>query len=233
MKKSENDKQISARTEMKERIVRTALEDFQRLGIRAVRMDDLATRMGISKRTLYEMFKDKEELLVDCILLSQQQIQARVKEIYDLESYGFCQGEIVLEVCYCGYERLAPRGVHWYSQRTSEKKEETDTSILIKKTERCSKCGFSIETVDERTLIDGAWYKTGIITNIYLDEETALTSRKDIFKLHSGIPLPDEEIPKAIEELEALLNDASCTLDDDMRRILTYYLEDLKNRQAN
>lgn len=82
MKKGENDKQISARTEMKERIVRTALEDFQRLGIRAVRMDDLATRMGISKRTLYEMFKDKEELLVDCILLSQQQIQARVKEIY-------------------------------------------------------------------------------------------------------------------------------------------------------
>ncbi|MBQ4108667.1 MAG: hypothetical protein IJC80_04620 [Clostridia bacterium] len=156
-----------------------------------------------------------------------------VKESYNLESYGFCQGEIVLEVCYCGYERLSPRGVHWYSQRKSEKKEETDTSVLIKKTEECSKCGFSIETIDERTLIDGAWYKTGIITNIYLDEETTLTSRKDIFKLHSGIPLPDEEIPKAIEELEALLNDASCTLDDDMRRILTYYLEDLKNRQAN
>jgi len=36
---------------------------FRTYGIKAVTMDMLATNMGISKRTIYEVFKDKEELL--------------------------------------------------------------------------------------------------------------------------------------------------------------------------
>ncbi len=32
-------------------------------GIKSVRMDDIATRLGVSKRTLYEMFGDKQDLL--------------------------------------------------------------------------------------------------------------------------------------------------------------------------
>ena len=36
-------------------------------GIRAVKMDDLAAELGISKRTLYEIFEDKETLLFEGI----------------------------------------------------------------------------------------------------------------------------------------------------------------------
>lgn len=36
---------------------------FQRLGVKAVRMDDIAQEMGISKRTIYSLFGDKEELI--------------------------------------------------------------------------------------------------------------------------------------------------------------------------
>ncbi len=36
-------------------------------GIKSVRMDDIATQLGVSKRTLYEMFGDKKELLEECI----------------------------------------------------------------------------------------------------------------------------------------------------------------------
>jgi len=36
---------------------------FRTYGIRAVTMDMLANQMGISKRTIYEVFKDKDELL--------------------------------------------------------------------------------------------------------------------------------------------------------------------------
>ena len=32
------------------------------LGVKSVRMDDVATSLGMSKRTLYEMFGDKEEI---------------------------------------------------------------------------------------------------------------------------------------------------------------------------
>lgn len=39
------------------------MQIFLKQGIKAVRMDDIAQMMGISKRTLYELFGDKETLL--------------------------------------------------------------------------------------------------------------------------------------------------------------------------
>ena len=47
----------------KERIVEQTMEMFVTQGIKSVRMDDIARQLSISKRTLYEMFGDKEELL--------------------------------------------------------------------------------------------------------------------------------------------------------------------------
>lgn len=58
------------RKELRERILTTALKEFFQRGLRAVRMDDIAKQLGISKRTLYEIFKDKEELLYECVKYS-------------------------------------------------------------------------------------------------------------------------------------------------------------------
>ncbi len=43
----------------KEEIIRTTLDLITRNGLRAVRVDEIAQVLGISKRTLYEMFADK------------------------------------------------------------------------------------------------------------------------------------------------------------------------------
>lgn len=51
----------------KEHVIEQAMEMFVAQGIKAVRMDDIARRLGISKRTLYEQFGDKEELLYQCM----------------------------------------------------------------------------------------------------------------------------------------------------------------------
>ncbi|MDE5636432.1 MAG: TetR/AcrR family transcriptional regulator [Alistipes sp.] len=40
-----------------------AMRMFVAQGVKGVRMDDIAQQLGMSKRTLYEMFGDKEELL--------------------------------------------------------------------------------------------------------------------------------------------------------------------------
>ena len=72
---------INPRTELKHRVIPVALHEFRVQGIKAVRMDDLASQIGISKRTLYEMFKDKEELLMDCLLYSNQREKERVNDI--------------------------------------------------------------------------------------------------------------------------------------------------------
>ena len=51
----------------KERILEKAHELFMRYGIRSVSMDDIAAQLGMSKKTLYHYYTDKEEL-VDAVL---------------------------------------------------------------------------------------------------------------------------------------------------------------------
>ena len=53
--------------ETKERIKLKAHELFMRYGIRSVSMDDIALQLGVSKKTLYQYFVDKDEL-VDAVL---------------------------------------------------------------------------------------------------------------------------------------------------------------------
>jgi AcrR family transcriptional regulator len=48
---------------MKERIQEKATELFLRFGIRSVTMDEIASQLGISKKTIYQSFADKEELV--------------------------------------------------------------------------------------------------------------------------------------------------------------------------
>jgi AcrR family transcriptional regulator len=52
---------------VKQRIIEEASELFGRSGVKSITMDELARHLGISKRTIYENFKDKEALLVACI----------------------------------------------------------------------------------------------------------------------------------------------------------------------
>ena len=56
--------------EAKERIILEAKALFLKLGIRSVSMDEIAAQLGISKKTLYQHFKDKDEL-VDLVLVGQ------------------------------------------------------------------------------------------------------------------------------------------------------------------
>lgn len=51
----------------REEVIRTTQELITRNGIRAVRVDEIARKLGISKRTLYELFADKEELMSTCL----------------------------------------------------------------------------------------------------------------------------------------------------------------------
>ena len=51
----------------KEEIIRTTLDLITRNGLRAVRVDEIAQMLGISKRTLYEMFADKNDLISACL----------------------------------------------------------------------------------------------------------------------------------------------------------------------
>lgn len=53
--------------EAKERILIKAEELFMQFGIRSVSMDDIANNLGMSKKTLYQYYADKDEL-VDAVI---------------------------------------------------------------------------------------------------------------------------------------------------------------------
>lgn len=53
---------------------------FKEKGIKAVRMDDIATAMAISKRTLYEIYSNKEDLLFECLRNENETLTRKIAE---------------------------------------------------------------------------------------------------------------------------------------------------------
>ncbi|TDH26184.1 TetR/AcrR family transcriptional regulator [Segetibacter sp. 3557_3] len=51
----------------RQRILEKALELFNKFGIRRVTMDEIASQVGMSKKTIYQVFVDKDEL-VDAVI---------------------------------------------------------------------------------------------------------------------------------------------------------------------
>ena len=54
---------------------------FRRDGIRQVRMDDVASALSISKKTLYEVFVDKETLLLEVVKLTSEALCKGIRDI--------------------------------------------------------------------------------------------------------------------------------------------------------
>lgn len=49
--------------EVKERILTKAADLFMRYGIRSITMDEIASQLGISKKTIYQFFTDKDDMV--------------------------------------------------------------------------------------------------------------------------------------------------------------------------
>lgn len=93
VKRNKQDKE-----ELKQRIVEAAALAFIKSGIRNVRMDDIAVSLSISKRTLYELFRDKEQLLLEVVKHYWQ-------EMGDYMSKIISRTENVLEIIFAFYMR--------------------------------------------------------------------------------------------------------------------------------
>lgn len=61
--------------QVKEKVVRVAAKSFMQKGIKNVKMDDIATELAISKRTLYELYSDKEDLLLEVVKLHREDMK--------------------------------------------------------------------------------------------------------------------------------------------------------------
>lgn len=56
---------MNEETETKDKILNGVEELFMRYGVRSISMDDIARHLAVSKKTLYQHFADKEELVLE------------------------------------------------------------------------------------------------------------------------------------------------------------------------
>ena len=79
--------------ELKDRIKQKADELYRRYGIKSVTMDEIASQLGVSKKTIYQSFSDKNELvdavIVDMLTYNRQccqtdkaKAQNAIEEVY-------------------------------------------------------------------------------------------------------------------------------------------------------
>ena len=66
--------------EVKAKILQLATTMFFQHGIRKVKMDDIAARLKISKRTLYEIYQNKEDLLYEVVVLNDKRGLEKLEE---------------------------------------------------------------------------------------------------------------------------------------------------------
>src|SRR5580693_8935943 len=64
-----------------ERIIEGGEELFLTAGIKSVTMDDIARHLGMSKKTIYQFFKDKNELVIALVKKKLQDDEAQMSEI--------------------------------------------------------------------------------------------------------------------------------------------------------
>jgi len=65
----------------KDKIINKARELFLRLGFKSITMDDIATEMCCSKKTIYKFFANKEVLIAATVIEVQNEIQANITKI--------------------------------------------------------------------------------------------------------------------------------------------------------
>lgn len=93
------------RPDLHDKILEVTMAMFQEQGIKQVKMDDIARKLSISKRTLYEIFEDKETLLLKCIN-RQQQMQEDYMRSLDLSQSNVL--DVVLRYYQYTIERIPP-----------------------------------------------------------------------------------------------------------------------------
>lgn len=66
----------------KEKIVKKARDMFMKYGLRSVSMDDISKELNISKKTIYEIFKDKAGLIKSIIVTEIKSSMSETEKIF-------------------------------------------------------------------------------------------------------------------------------------------------------
>ena len=84
--------------EINERIIVAADSLFMKYGARSVTMDDIARELSVSKKTIYQYYKDKDEIVT---LVSQAHIEQEKKEFTEIYESSNNAIEEIFKISQC------------------------------------------------------------------------------------------------------------------------------------
>ena len=80
------------RKDLRDKIIAYAMREFYQRGVKAVKMDEISRGLHVSKRTVYEIFGDKEELLLAGLKMERSENKVRI------EGYALAHARNVIDV---------------------------------------------------------------------------------------------------------------------------------------
>jgi AcrR family transcriptional regulator len=94
--------------DIKDRIIEGAAELFKTYGIKSVTMDSLANQFGMSKRTIYEIFADKDELLMAVLTRMNEQQKEMIRKVLAESENSLVAIFRMLEVNRDNFQSMSP-----------------------------------------------------------------------------------------------------------------------------
>jgi AcrR family transcriptional regulator len=162
--------------EVKQRIIEGAGQLFIKEGIRRVTMDYIAKKLGVSKRTIYELFKDKAELLRSCIQYIMLENDARIVEVQNKASNVL---EVVIGALIYGSKAIKEISPVYFEDLELHYPVLWQETINYKRDETCG----NFQSLLNRG-IDEGYFRKGLnvklVAKIFIEQMNAM-SRKDVF----------------------------------------------------
>jgi AcrR family transcriptional regulator len=94
--------------EIRNRIIEGAAYLFRSYGIKSVTMDSLANHLGMSKRTIYEIFSDKDDLLIGVLNWMNEKQKELLKTILDESENAIVAIFRLLEINQVHFQQMSP-----------------------------------------------------------------------------------------------------------------------------
>lgn len=96
------------KAELVERILDSGFTYFRQYGIRAVTLDEIALQLGISKKTIYEYFSGKDELVTSVIQKRVEHIQHKCMEYRKVASNAIEENILLMDYLDGLYRNMNP-----------------------------------------------------------------------------------------------------------------------------
>ena len=197
------------RNELKERILEYSEKEFYANGVRQVKMDNIANYLSISKRTLYEIYPTKEDLLLECVKKHDKTHESRIEQYieesnpnaieiiifsYKIKLEHFLQLNPLFLVELCKYKRV----INYFDARDKER--DTNFEWLFN---RGVEEGFFRKDLNPRIISNmfTVSLKEAIDNELYKEFGMEYLFRDIVFTLIRGICTI-----KGIEAIDQLLN---------------------------